>query len=96
MDLHVLSNEINEFSGSETRDISRTAALNILEGVVHDLKCTNSINKFDYESHSSCNQISNDILIDIVRNKHENVVTEKTFRTIDKKIATHAYEAMAR
>jgi len=87
MDFDVLANETNGFSGSEIRDVCKTAALNILEEVVHDLKykCMNSKNKFDSDAHRTCNQIMNDVLINVARNKHEHFVTEETIRMKDSK-----------
>jgi len=62
MDYDDLANKTDGFSGSEIRDICKTAALNILEEVVQNLKHKNttSRNRTGKESQDICHQMIND------------------------------------
>merc|ERR1719434_468311 len=65
MDYDDLANKTDGFSGSEIRDICKTAALNILEEVVQNLKHKQVQVERNPEKESEyiCRQIMNDVLL---------------------------------
>merc|ERR1712133_190712 len=68
-----LAEETNGFSGSEIRDICKTAALNILEEVVNNLKHKQVQVERNPEKESEyiCRQMINDVLQEMCYNQKD-------------------------